>query len=265
MTQPKKGSGRGSDTFRGTEPAPGLLLDRVIEEDITEFHISPIRLVRQLFLIILVLVTLSTLGQISRHIFQRGNLLGLVDLFYVDAEANIPTAYSALAWLCCSLVAALIALTQQQTGDRLAKHWRGLALVFAYIALDEAAKIHELFLQLERIIDIGGVFHFMWIIPGAIFFIIFALNSLKLLKKLPTKTRRLLMLSGGVFVTGAIGMEMIGGWYTDTFGFQADLTYALVATIEETLEMIGVLILLYALLSYLGSLMRPIQIKVLSH
>jgi hypothetical protein len=268
MSQPRNHFSRKNPALITPEPEqtlqvnPAVAEDASVAEDMTEIQISPTRLVRQLLATIAVLILLSTLGQISRHVFQRGSLLGLVDLFYVDTEANIPTAYSALIWLCCSLTAAAIAMTQQQRGDRLAKHWRGLALVFAYVALDEAAKIHELFLQLDKIMDVGGVFHFAWIIPGSIFFVIFAINSLKLLKKLPTKTRHLLILAGGIFVTGALGVEMIGAWHTDRFGFQADLTYAIVATIEETLEMLGVLILLYALLSYWGSLTRPIKIKV---
>jgi hypothetical protein len=232
-------------------------------QHVTTLEISPTRLIRQFLWITVALIILSTIGQIARHIYQRNNLLGLVDLFYVDAEANIPTAYSTFAWLLCSAAAAMIALIKQQTGDRNAKHWRGFALVFAYLTLDEIAAIHELFSQLRRVLPVSGILHFAWIIPGAIFFLIFAVSSFKFLYTLPLKTRNLLMLAGGVFITGAIGMEMIGGWYASTFNSQSDLPFALITTVEEALEMSGVLVLLYALLSYLADAAHPLQIRIL--
>jgi hypothetical protein len=230
-----------------------------------EFHISPIRLAQQLLGIISVLLVLSTIGQISRHVFDRGRLLGLVDLFYVDAEANIPTAYSSFAWMLSGGVAMLISIARKQTGDRFTQHWRGLALVFTYLALDELAALHELTIDpLRSLLQGSGLFYFTWVVLGALFFLIFAISYFKFLYSLPPKTRILLMLSAGIFVTGAIGVEMIGGWYAEIFGLQADLIYALIATTEEALEMLGVLTLLYTLLSYMGKYLQPIKINILS-
>jgi hypothetical protein len=252
-------------------PQPKVLeLEHTLHSDIstlqgvTEFQISPTRLIRQLLCIVGVLVLLSTLGQISRHVYHRNSLFGLVDLFYVDTEGNIPTAYSSFAWLLCSLASAVISIAKKQTGDRFAAYWRGIAWVFAYIALDEVAVIHELLVQLRSVFPLTGAFYFAWIIPGMMAFLTFALICLKFVKTLPTKTRILLIASGGIFVTGAIGMEMIGGAYTEAFGYNADLTYVFLTTVEETLEMIAVLVLLYALLSYMSSHVPPLKVKVLS-
>jgi len=241
------------------EPVP------LVSPDVAEFQISPKRFVRRLLYIIAGLVFLSTLGQVCRHIYLHGRLGGLVDLFYVDAEANIPTAYSSFAWLLCSLTAAIIALTKKQAGDRFTQYWKGFALVFAYLALDELAAIHELFIgSMRSLFHASGLFYYAWIIPGGIFTLVFALSCFKFVRTLPLKTQILLILAGTTFVAGAIGMEMIGGWHTEAFGYQADLTYVLIATIEETLEMLGVLILLYALLSYMGKHTQPFKIRVLS-
>jgi hypothetical protein len=242
-----------------------LNTDLYASQDITEFQISPTRLIRSLLAVIPGLVILSTLGQVAYHIYHRSQVFGLIRLFYVDAEGNIPTAYSSFIWMLCSFAAAMIAISKKQAGDRFAKYWRGLALIFAYLALDEVAAVHELLIEpMRSLFHASGLFHFAWIIPGGIFFLFVVLICFKLVKTLPTKTRILLMLSGAIFVTGAIGMEMIGGWYAEAFGVQADLTYALISTAEETLEMLGVLMLLYALLSYMGSHIQPFKIQVLS-
>jgi hypothetical protein len=266
MTQLRKdGEGKGVSFERSpSSTEPKLDSDPQVSQPIAELNISPKRLIKQCLVIIVGLAILSTLGQISRHIYGYGSLLGGVDLFYVDAEANIPTAYSSFIWVLCSFASAIIALSKKQMGDRSSKYWQGFALTFAYLALDEVAAIHELFLSLRRVWNLGGVFYFIWIIPGSLFVLFFVVKYFGFLKTLPTKTRTLMILAGGIFVMGAIGVEMIGGWYTEAFGFQADLTYALIATTEEILEMIGVLMLLYALLSYMGKYLQPFQIRVLS-
>ena len=48
-------------------------------------------------------------------------------------------------------------------------------------------------------------------------------------------------------------MELVGGLVVESRGFDAPL-YVLVMTIEESLEMIGIMTLIYTLLKYLGVL-----------
>ncbi|NJR38918.1 MAG: hypothetical protein HC781_08875 [Leptolyngbyaceae cyanobacterium CSU_1_4] len=244
----------------GQEPNTDLDISNV-----AELQISPTRVIRLLLFVIAGLLVLSSLGQISHHVFDRGSVFGLVRLVYVDEEANLPTAYSTFAWMLCSLLAAMIATAKKQGGDRFTQYWRRFSFVFAYLTLDEATSIHELFTGPTRtLFHASGLFYYAWVIPGGIFFLLFALSCFKFVRTLPMKTQVLMMLAGATFVTGAIGMEMIGGWYAEAFGFQADLTYSLIVSVEETLEMLGVLILLYALLSYMSAHTPPFRIRVLS-
>lgn len=254
------------DSSEKFHPKSGILRqeqDKLAE--IPEFQISPARLLRKLMVVIAVLVCLSTLGQIASRVYGYGRLLGFVRLFYVDEEANISSVYSSFAWMLCSVTAAIIAMNKKHMRDRFAKHWRGLMLVFAYLALDEGAAIHELAIEpMRTLFNASGLFYFAWIIPGGLLLLVFVASFFKFLRTLPAKTQVLLTIAGSVFVTGAIGMEMIGAWYTERWGIQADLTYAFIATSEETLEMLGVLILLYTLLSYLGSYAPSFRFKVVS-
>ena len=64
-------------------------------------------------------------------------------------------------------------------------------------------------------------------------------------------------MAGAVYVGGAIGMEMIGGFYQDVYGY--DLTYVLLQTIEEVGEMLGIVIFIYALCYYLSVYPEPNQ------
>ena len=59
-------------------------------------------------------------------------------------------------------------------------------------------------------------------------------------------------LAGGLFVTGALGIEILGGHYYDLSGKDSP-TYRTLITIEETLEMLGVVVFVHALLLYIAS------------
>lgn len=67
--------------------------------------------------------------------------------------------------------------------------------------------------------------------------------------------------AGSVFVAGAIRMDLIGGRYLEQQD-GADMIYAMMTANEEFLEMLGVIVFIYALLSYLRSHMEVIQLWI---
>lgn len=74
---------------------------------------------------------------------------------------------------------------------------------------------------------------------------------LRFLEDLPTGTRRAFILAGGIYVTGALLMEMPLGWWTTAHG-SSNMGYALIDFVEESMEMIGVNLFILALVSHLG-------------
>ncbi len=71
------------------------------------------------------------------------------------------------------------------------------------------------------------------------------------LRSLPRRTFRLMLLSGAIYVGGAIGMEMVGGYAWDRHPVRGVPIIAIMA-LEETLEMVGLAIFAYALLDYVA-------------
>jgi hypothetical protein len=55
-----------------------------------------------------------------------------------------------------------------------------------------------------------------------------------------------MLLSGALFVSGAVGMEMVGGGLAER-GQQLTLLYDLITSIEEVLEMVGIAVFLFAI------------------
>jgi hypothetical protein len=162
-----------------------------------------------------------------------------------------------------SFVLLIIAHFKKVFGHRYLGHWIGLSLIFFFLAMDEGFSFHELLvIPLHDALHIhGGLLTFTWVIVGAIFVILFLLSYLQFTFKLPAKTRRLFITAFALYVGAAVGLEMIGGDVADLFGFDS-LPYLIQTTIEESTEMLGAAVFLYALLSYLRTQLSDREIHL---
>ena len=217
-----------------------------------------------LLIIIIFLFLGNMLGLLSKYVFGHSNVYGLVPLFNFDTEANVPTWYSSVTLFMCSILLGIIASQKKIEMDRYRSYWIVLSLIFLYLSIDEVSQIHEESMKLIGLfpqLSFGGIFYFSWTIIAIPLVSIFVLFYLKFFINLPTKTRFLFLISGFLYVGGALGMELIGGWYVSINGKQ-NLMYAMMTTLEETLEMLGVAVFFYSLLSYIRSYVNEITINI---
>ena len=185
-----------------------------------------------------------------------------VILFNVDAELNIPAVFAGLVLLICSILLAIIAYGEKLAKRSYVNHWRALSIIFLFMSLDEVIMLHEKTIEpLRDKLDTSGFLYYAWVIPGAIFVVTLLLAFLGFLTALPAKTRRLILIAGTVYLGGAIGMELVGGYYAE-LNSQYNITYAIITTVEEFLEMLGLLIFIYALLSYISSFMKCVSLQI---
>lgn len=159
-------------------------------------------------------------------------------LFDVDAENNLPTWFSGLLLGVTAFWVWLQAGAKRAGADRWALHWRGLAIVFFVMSLDEVAGLHE---------TINTVSDVTWAIPGGIASLLIGLSYFPFLWSLPRATRNVFVLAGCLFVGGAVGVEMIGAPMVEDA-----MPYNLVTVVEEGMEMGGVILFLSALLKYMA-------------
>ena len=99
--------------------------------------------------------------------------------------------------------------------------------------------------------DLSGVLYFGWVIPAAILVSVFVLSYRRFLEDLPRITRFRFIRAGAVFVGGAMGVELILGYWTELHGID-NLGYALIDWVEETMEMAGVGLFISALVAVLA-------------
>ncbi len=116
-----------------------------------------------------------------------------------------------------------------------------------YLGYDEAFQVHETLIDsIGAITSRSGPLFYAWVVPGLAFVAVVALCCIGFLRRLVPEARRRFVLAGGCYVAGALGMEIIDGWYFGAHG--PDFVYALMVTVEEGLEMVGIYFFLLALL-----------------
>jgi len=175
----------------------------------------------------------------------------LADKFDLDAEGNIPTFYSFLALLFSSVLLGAIAHGKNLDNDRYKNHWKILSFIFLYLSLDEIGQVHEDFVfPMQKLLNPTGFLYSAWIVLFGFLAAIFALSYSKFLFHLPVSTKKMFVAAFALYVGGAIGLEMPGGYlvYTDSVH---SVTFMILIAIEEALEMLGIVVFIHALMSYI--------------
>ena len=175
----------------------------------------------------------------------------LLDLFSVNLEESVPTWYSSINLFLAASLLAWIALSKRIHGEPQSLYWASLALVFLYFSMDEGAAIHELFSgPLKSAFDTSGFFEFGWLILGIPLVILFGVLYVRFWWWLPGRTRPLFAIAAALYVGGAVVIEGISASQYAAAG-GSTFRYLAIATVEETFEMLGVVVFIYALLDYL--------------
>lgn len=223
-------------------------------------------MVRALAGITLVLLAASVAGQLLKYVLGNDVALGFVRLFYLDAEANIPTLFSTILLLVASLLLALIAVFKRTTQDTYRRHWVVLSFILLYMAIDEASEVHEMLNRLGWWITgqkrTGGIFHYGWVMFGMAMATVVALSYLKFFLHLPTQVKVQFITAAVTFLGGALGVEILEGLYSATHGGENSFQFSMFVTIEEGLEMAGVIILINALLDYIHTHQLEVRLRV---
>lgn len=216
--------------------------------------------VRGLGLVLLSLVLFCIVAQSLRFIGGYTRAMGFIPQFALGMEHNVPTFFSSMLLLSAAALLGIITMTRHQHKESKVFQWGLLAVIFLYLAVDEAAGLHELLnYPVSIFTETGSVFYYGWVIPASVLVLIFAGAYLRFLLDLPRTVRILFVAAGMLYVGGALGGEMVSGLYADSHGWD-NPTYATIATMEETLEMTGALVFVYALLRYVRAEVRELRI-----
>nr|PZN55630.1 MAG: hypothetical protein DIU68_07970 [Chloroflexota bacterium] len=185
-----------------------------------------------------------------------------LNLLDTGQEATIPTFFQSGLLLLSSALLALIAAGYRRDGAPGVRHWNGLAAIFLFMSLDEGVGLHEQLIVPMRAVltklslDASGFLYFAWVIPAVFALALLLMIYLPFLRRLPQGTARWFIACALLYVGGAVGMELPGGYVTSNFGSDNALKHVL-ETVEELMEMLAIVGFVYALMEhgrrYIGS------------
>lgn len=208
-------------------------------------HLPPVATVRKwLAAVATVIVALGCVREWLRLVYGIEG----TSFFNLNREQNIGAWFSATMLAGCALLLMTAGRRARAIKQPHASFWFVLCVTFVALSIDEASSIHEsLMVPIHNALHSDGLFRYAWVVPAIVMVPLFALRSLPFLFSLPTRTALWFFGSGGVYVSGALGFEMIEG-LTDGSG----VVFVLCYLVEETLEIVGIVSFFFSLMDHLA-------------
>lgn len=125
---------------------------------------------------------------------------------------------------------------------RLRMQWWALGVGFVVLSIDEVAGMHE---------SVNSVMEMSWAVPAGILAGVVGLSFIPFLRAVPRRTAVLFAIGGALYLSGAVGVEIATEGYLHRDELNT-LEYNLTTALEEWLEMVGVIVFLYAVMNDLA-------------
>ncbi|MFC5578025.1 hypothetical protein ACFPOA_08400 [Lysobacter niabensis] len=221
--------------------------------DTRKISLDPFAVTWRLALVAALFVAINIAMQGYRLFAHQEHVTGLA-MMSLDKENNVPALFSILLLFCASLVLALITVLEGKRNGPDVSKWAILAGGFLLMTMDEALSLHEKAIAPLRVLLGGqhlGIFYFAWVIPGIALVVALGVYFLPFMLRLPRRTAIAFAVSAAIYLGGALGVELVEGWWREQHGHR-NLAYHSLVTLEEGMEMFGVIAFLHALLDYIA-------------
>ena len=225
-------------------------------------RLSTKRIIKSLCTLAGLLILLHIIS-LAAHAWYENRLTDvMVEKFSLENEGNFPTYFSAFLLFFAATLFGIIGRGIRLTKNSYWRYWWGLSLIFVFLSLDEAVQLHEK-LDTDLIwssFDTYGLLAWPWVILYGSLAAMVALIYGKFWWDLPGKYRVLFGLSAALYVGSAIGLEMFEAREFTTNG-GATFKFLLLTSIEESLEITAIILVISTCFRYIGEHMPDLQIS----
>ena len=210
-----------------------------------------------IFIVLFIMNWVSVL--LYHHLgYTKGVFFYLDSIFNFGKERNVPTYFNALLFIFSAQSFLLIKLLNDQNAipSHIRKYWLFISLLFLFLGADELMEVHEMFIYFTTVVlkqELTGYLTFAWIIPYSLIAFTFFLFSIRFLLFLPKKFSIAYILCGFTYILGAVGVEMIEAKIYDASAGERTAEFFVYATIEESLEMLSLIVFFYYNLLYINA------------
>jgi hypothetical protein len=224
------------------------------------------RIARILAILIATLCLVSFAGQIvSEFVITENQYIDkIAEWVDVNAEASIPTWYAAITLMACSVLAAVIAVAARMRGRAYPLQWALVSIGFAMLSLEEILGIHSQATKVLRsVVSITEGFGYVLVLGavGLVGLAILAVVFGRFYMDLPSRWRRWFTIGAVIYLIGVFASDLVGDYLFTATG-ETSLLYEFVLTVEEALEMAGVLIFIVMLLEYIRTFVGGLAVEV---
>jgi hypothetical protein len=174
--------------------------------------------------------------------------------FFVNNGENIATYWNMILLIFVSVLAFAIASIKQMQRDRFRHGWWGFGILFFYFAVDTLAGINrKLFVLLRDLPSMEGGFLYNWFYPlTAVILILLLLFFIWFYFQLDAVNKFLFPIALILYIAGAFKAELFIEKYAELYGTVSN-TYLMLIHAGELMEYLGILLMIYLLLSYLAT------------
>ncbi len=223
--------------------------------------IKPTKIALTLLSVSIGVMILSLIGQRFRF-FGGYSISGPVEEYFLDTfifeffinnEGSIATFWNTFLLIITSALAFVVASAKFSQKNKYRFEWMLLGMVFLYLSIDESAVIHEKFnALLKDLPDINGWAHYKWVYAGAAAVLALTVMFIRFYLHLDVRNKVLFPVSMALYLGGAFGGELFSGHYAQTYGTK-NIPYMLMTHGEELGEHVGIILMIFTLLTYLLS------------
>jgi hypothetical protein len=188
------------------------------------------------------------------HQELNGRVYELSNRVDFDDEVSVPTWFSQALFLAISGGSFLLSFMQKAPAAR--RLWAFLGVVALLLSIDEVGALHELLLQTIHLLLFGEtgptIVANAWLALLPIILAAAIITFWVMLKHVPMRTIRLFVMGGIVFLIGAIFVDIV----TTADNVNTFYNKGILVGIEESLELLGVSTILYAIIDYIETTYR---------
>jgi len=216
------------------------------------------RIVRVVWIVVGILIVATFAAQLYRSAVSANTVVNLLDS---DQKLNFPSTAKLLLMLGATLLFACIGLASPLRHAR--ARWLGMSVIFGLVTLDEFTYMHQrLSDAMHDVAGTHGALRFAWVLVYLPLLAILAVVYLPFWRTLPTRLRYGLLIAAVLFAGGSGGIELVKGALYDDEHWS--LSFGLIASLSDSLELIGLAILVAILLEHLATLTRGVDLRLRS-
>ena len=215
---------------------------------------------------IVVLSVTSFIAEVVANFVIVGNkyVTRIAEWLEVDREASIPTWYAVITLMGCAVLLAIIAVDAARRRRPFPRHWAALAVIFAFLSLEEIIGLHsEATQRLRALVSITeGIGYAVALAAIALLGLgLVALLFGRFYLHLPVRWRMWFAIGAVIYLIGVFASDAVGDYLITASGAPT-LGYVVVQTVEEAFEMTGVLIFIVMLLDYIRTFVGTVSLEV---